>query len=255
MLHRKVNHKASGSLIANAFGAATARHAAGRVVSAAVAVISSALLLAAPAAAAPWWVAWEGNDSPENEGRERMISNEPSKRVIEDGIMTIDGMDTGGGWDAYRRSLEADLDPAPGELFILRWRLRIDAVEGASYDPAVSIATHDAWRATFFFARSRVWSLRENVLINFTPGEFHAWELRSWNMRQYELRLDGEIVRQGQFVRVPGSASYLDWGDWGGFPGRSRSAWDYVRFGVVPEVETRGLVVILGLMAARVRRL
>jgi len=231
------------------------RQMAARRFSAAVAVAFAALLLAPTAAATPWWVAWEGNDFPENEGWERTIYGEPAQRTLEGGIMTLDSLGTTGGWDAYQLSLGDNLEPDPGERFILRWRMRVDAVEGGPRDPIVSFVTHDWWMATFFFAVNKVWLMEENVLINFTPGEFHAWELRSWDMRQYDLRLDGQLVRQGHFVRIPaGPVSYLGWGDGGGHS-RSRSAWDYVRVGVVPEVETSGLVVVLGLMAARVRRL
>ena len=225
---------------------------AGRRSSAAVAVAFAALLLAPPAAATPWWVAWEGNDFPENEGWERTIYGEPAQRTLDNGVMTLDSLATAGGWDAYQLFLGGNLDPGPGELFIMRWRLRVEAIEGGNWDPTVYIMSDDAWIISFHYSMNRLWSTFENVLLSFAPGVFHSWELRSANMRQYELYLDGGLVRQGQFGQavVP---SRLGWGDGGGLE-RSRSAWDYVHVGTLPEPGCVAALVIVGICAAGVRR-
>ncbi len=71
------------------------------------------------------------------------------------------------------------------------------------------------------------------MLVEFKPGAFHEFELRSADMRGYELYADGAFAVEGVFFESlfgPGI-----W--WGDFVRGSSSlaAWDYFRFGVVPE--------------------
>src|SRR5262245_3165514 len=106
-------------------------------------VFLSGLLLAATvsARAEQYWVAWEGNDYPENEGWERIVDGPgPATRSIHEGVMTLDGR-----WDRqvddYYR-MDRTLDPGMGESFVLQWRVRVVEVIGnplGLYDAGVGI--------------------------------------------------------------------------------------------------------------------
>jgi hypothetical protein len=208
------------------------------------------------ACATPYWVAWEGNDFPENQGWERSVYNNPDVRTLADGMMTLDGLNTGGGWDGYEQHLQGNLDPDPGEVFIMRWRMRVETIQGGNYDPIVFVSSDDAWDVSFHYAMNRIHSPGEGpggTVIPFAPGVFHTYEFMSPDMRTYELRIDGQLVRNGFFQHLVGP-SWLGWGDGGGLE-RSRSTWDYFRVGVaVPETSSFGVLLSLGVAATSVRR-
>ena len=46
--------------------------------------------LVIPAGAEPYWIAYEGNDFPENEGWERYVTGPPAVRWLEDGSLFVD---------------------------------------------------------------------------------------------------------------------------------------------------------------------
>jgi hypothetical protein len=219
-------------------------------------VLQAGILLASPVQAIPYWFAWEGNDFPENQGWTRTVYNNPDMRTLADGMMTLDGLNTGGGWDAYERHLGGALDPDPGEVFIMRWRMRVEAIQGGSYDPVVGVFSDDAWNVEFHYAMNRIHSPGEGpggVVIPFEPGVFHTYQFTSLDMRTYELRIDGQVVRNGFFQRLI-ATSWIVWGDGGGLE-RSRSSWDYFRIGVaVPETGSFGVMALLGVAATGVRR-
>ncbi|MBK9128421.1 MAG: hypothetical protein IPM13_11585 [Phycisphaerales bacterium] len=208
MSHRKIDHEASGSLIANAFGAATARHAAGRAVSAAVAVISSALLLAAPAAATPWWVAWEGNDFPENEGWTHYFGNwngpgqGQAVRTLENGALKIDSLHDTGVYDYVQRlHSSAGFERGPGELFVAQWRMVLEIAVGAPWGVTSGFYT-EGWGVGFRFSVDSLRSIHEPWLpgVSIIPGMFHYYELRSSDMRPYTLLIDGVPRVEGSFT-------------------------------------------------------
>jgi hypothetical protein len=219
-------------------------------------VLQAGLLLASPVQAIPYWFAWEGNDFPENQGWTRTVYNNPDVRTLADGMMTLDGLNTGGGWDAYQRFFGGQLDPDPGELFIMRWRMRVEAIEGGNWDPIVYVLSDDAWMVSFHFSLNRIWSSVEGpggTLIPFEPGQSHSYEFQSQDMRTYSLLIDGSLIHTGQFSQNIGP-SELGWGDGGGVT-RSRSTWDYFRVGVAaPEASTVTVLTVLGVAATGVRR-
>ncbi len=221
-----------------------------------VGVLSTIILLASVAGATPYWITWEGNDYPENEGWERSVYNNPDVRTLGGGMMTLDGLNTGGGWDGYEQHLQGSLDPDPGEVFIMRWRMRVEAIQAGSYDPSVFVFSDDAWNVEFHYAINRIHSPGEGpggVVIPFAPGVFHTYEFRSPDMRTYQLWIDGQLVRNGFFRRLV-STSWVGWGDSGGFE-RSRSTWDYFRVGVaVPEASPLAAMALFGVAATSVRR-
>lgn len=100
--------------------------------------------------------------------------------------------------------------------------------------PGVYVLSDDSHAVGFVFDEDTLWSLYErNVSASFEPGIFHQFELRSGNMRSYELYIDDDLVIEGAFG-ASFSETSVGWGDI--VRGSSSLAeWDYFRFGVVPE--------------------
>ena len=192
------------------------------------------------AAGEPYWIAYEGNDFPENEGWERVHGDENghnqggAERWIEDGALVIDSRRHIEIYDSY--TMSRAVNPGPGELFLMRWRLKVDEVS-AFYDPSVVVFSDDSWVVAFNFSESLARSgFESGVSVEFDPGVFHDFELSSWDMRTYELTIDGTTALTGDFVPVF-TASEVSWGDgWQGAASLAR--WDYFEFGVVPEMQS-----------------
>jgi len=184
----------------------------------------------------PYWVAWEGNDFPENEGWERYhygAKGPSADRSLTGGIMTLDGLASIEIVDGYR--LDRPLDPGPGEEFVVRWGLRVNEVASDyPYDPGLAVYSDDAWHFVLVIGVDEVHSVLEQEEIGFEPGVFHAWEFRSRDMRSYTLLVDGSVIRTGSFLASGAVESRVDWGDVVA-GANSHSDWDYFRFGVVPE--------------------
>jgi len=185
----------------------------------------------------PYWVAWEGDDFPENEGWERRMNGEgPALRTLADGVMNIDGLWSTQVDDFYR--LNRPLDPEAGEMFVMQWRLRVNEVIGnplALYDPGVGLFSDQDNELTLVFGVDFVRSYHEEgVVIPLGPGVFHEYEVRSSDMVNYELLIDGYPIHAGEFWTPNFRRSGVDWGDYARGAGSSAD-WDYFRFGVVPE--------------------
>ncbi len=196
------------------------------------------LALGSPVAADEYWVSYRGNDYPENEGWRRVFSDKNGHkgqggaiRSLEDGALVLDSLRSVNIVDFYEMS--RPLDPDPGELFIMRWRLRIDSVPGY-FDPGMGVFSDGFKAAAFEFRESDLRSTFEpNVSVPFEPYEFHVFQLTSSDMDRYELSIDGAPVHSGLFRSTAGF-SRIGWGDviQGG---TSLTRWDYFEFGVVPE--------------------
>ena len=216
--------------------------------------IAAALgMLVAQAGAAPYWISWEGNDFPENEGWERIVNGpQPAERTLADGIMTMDGLADRQIDDYYR--MERLIDPGPGEEFVMQWRIRVDEIIGhplALYDPGVAVWSDDDWEVSLLFGTDFVYSFHENILISVDPDVYHTWEFRSSDMRTYDLMVAGALIHTGFFWEPTFERSKVTWGD------KARGAasladWDYFRFGVVPEPSS-ALLIAVGLLAGRDR--
>ena len=211
--------------------------------------------LSAPATAAPYWVAWEGNDFPENEGWERIINGpQPAERTLADGIMTMDGLADLQIDDYYR--MDRPLDPEPGEEFVMRWRLRVDAVIGSPLtrkDPGIGVSSDEDWQLLLVFGVDFIRSFHEDVVLPFEAGAFHEFEVRSSDMQAYVLWIDGENVYTGSFWEPSFRQSRIEWGDYTR-GAASLADWDYFRFGVVPEPRTFTLLLALACAAHTLRR-
>ena len=84
----------------------------------------------------------------------------------------------------------------------------------------------------------------------FEPGVFHEFELRTRDMRDYELYIDGNLAISGSFwLSLTWSRAF--WGD-SIQGGASLARWDYFRFGVVPEPNS--LLALLAIAPCVLRR-
>jgi hypothetical protein len=201
-------------------------------------VLSLAFLLAIAARAEEYWIAYEGNDFPENEGWTRTFTDANGQvgqggavRTLNEGTLSLDSRESLWIVDFYQRFRA--VDPAPGELFRMEWRAFFDHV-GPTVDPGVSVFSDQFSAVGFEFTETSIRSVFEQGnTATFVPGLFHEFTLLSTNMQQYELSIDGSLAMVGNFVAVS-NASRVGWGDviQGGV---SVSEWDYMRFGVVPE--------------------
>lgn len=204
-------------------------------------VLSALGAWSSTAGAEPYWYAYEGDDLPENQGWTRNWGNwsgshqgDGAIRTVENGILTMDSLFDAGVYDYAFMERPNQMDPDPGETFVMEWRLKVDAVAGVWTDPGVSLGSDTAGRVGFGFYYDHLDSSFEtNVSASFTPGIFHEYRFLSHDMLSYQLFIDGELAIEGEFWQGL-TESYIAWGD--GVQGTaSRSHWDYFRFGVVPE--------------------
>jgi len=210
-----------------------------------LAVAAVLLLAAAAAPAEPYWITWEGADYPENQGWERITYGGGCDRWLEDGAMVLDGLASTDVSDFYR--LDASMDIGPDEFFLTEWRLRVDEVPGWE-DPGINMTSLDQAMLTIAYSADRFSILDEHIWIDFAPGVFHEYSLKSYDLVTYTLHIDGELAHTGQYTPA-GWDSCVQWGDYGQ-DFRSLSTWDYVRFGVVPEPASAllGLAALLVLL-------
>lgn len=186
------------------------------------------------AQAEQYWIAYEGNDFPENEGWVRYASDPPAERWLEDGSFFIDSRADVDITDSYAIPFaDGNLNPEPGEVFVMSWALLVE--ESHLWDPGVSVRSDDQWAVIFLFDEGSLLSVYEpEVYVEFEPGVFHEFELRSTDMRSYELYIDGEAAIEGAFFESLFSGAHVGFGDLAR-GGASLAAWDYFRFGVIPE--------------------
>ena len=205
------------------------------------------LVLAASATAEPYWISYDGNDFPENEGWERTFCDQDgivgqggAIRSLEDGALVLDSRESTMIVDFYE--MQQPIDPGPGEMFVMEWRLRVDDVS-AREDPGIAIFSDDSYGLAFELSTSYIASVFESdVTISFEEGVFHSFAIHSADMRSYELTIDETLAYSGVFTDVFMS-SRMNWGD--GVQGAaSLATWDYVRFGVIPEPSSWLLLVV-----------
>lgn len=195
-------------------------------------------LLVAVVSSAPadqYWVSYEADGVyPEACGWSRRTDYGGAQRWFEDGALVLDSRASLMIDDSYSMSRPQALDPSPGEVFVMQWRLRVDESQGP-WDQSVGFFS-DERRAVFLdFAYAAVWDgVEGHIAATFSPGVFHEFELRSADMLTYELYIDCATAYSGAFTVPLVDSSRVAWGD-GTQGGASLARWDYFRFGVVPE--------------------
>jgi hypothetical protein len=161
------------------------------------------------ATAEPYWITYEGNDLPENEGWERHWGNDEGAhegdgaiRTVEDGILTMDSLYDLRVYDYACHYLYGELDPDPGELFVAEWRGLVDEVLGDHYDAKVGISSDDDWQLGIACFPDHILSKFEDVEIPIEPGMFHEYRVLSWDMQTYDL---GETASAAQRISLTGT--------------------------------------------------
>jgi len=203
-------------------------------------------LLGSVASADQYWIAYEGNDFPENEGWTRLWNGPFAERWIEDGALVIDARESASTCEWYNWYPDT-VAPDPGELFVLQWRSKIEDFTGGWLGTTVSVFSDDCWAVGFHMNNDTIRSAFEpGVSAEFEPDEFHQFQLLSTDMRSYELYIDDMLAIQGSFWESLWSNRF-GWGETT-TGSSSLSRWDYVRCGVVPEPRTT--VTMLALSAA-----
>jgi len=198
------------------------------------------LLLAGalPGIAAPFWVAYEGNDYPENEGWVRNYGNEigpgvgGAERTVEDGVLTIDSLRDDWIFDFSRHRFQSD--PAPGETFVAEWRVFVDPRSDVGDAEVVIARGAEPAHVAFELASDSVRVLPGDVTVPLAPEQFHRFRFESQDMQTYTLQIDDALTLDGYFEDFTLLQGFVVFGD--GVQGRqSRSQWDYFRYGIVPE--------------------
>jgi len=195
----------------------------------------------AVAQASPYWVAYEGDDFPENVGWERRRDPQWfSTRRIEDGALVIDSSANERIYDYY--AIERRVNPDPGEVFVAEWRVQTTIVSSpfGLNDVSVDLARDGGGIVAFYIFSDHISSDREHWSMPITPGEFHQFRLTSSDMLSYDLYVDGTFARTGVWDLESLNESFVAWGDTAQGAGVTTiSEWDYFRFGVVPEPSAR----------------
>ena len=118
--------------------------------------------LALPAAAEPYWITYEGNDLPENEGWQRVFGNwqGPGQvgdaRTVENGILTIDSMADDGVYDFAYYDMQGHMNPDPGEMFVATWRMRVIETINNCYEQSIGFARDGRGSLWFYYSSDHI---------------------------------------------------------------------------------------------------
>jgi hypothetical protein len=201
-----------------------------------VTMLAGALVVTS-AGADTYWIEYEASSGlfPEQDGSgwTRHHGWPPDERWFEEGWLVLQGMTIPADVDYYEMLMNGALDPqGPDEIFVCRWKVRVDALSLGYYDPGVCISADDNWLVSFSLSLDRVYSdFEPGVSASFEPDVPHTFELRSPNMRTYVLSIDAVPAIAGEFWESL-EGSYVAWGD-GWYPMGSISRWQFLGFGVI----------------------
>ncbi len=209
-----------------------------------VAIVICLFVLSASARAQPFWISWEGDAYPEQEGWTRYTRAGGAERTLQDGALTLDSMASWEIVDEYY--IDRPLSLAPGESFRMDWRVRVDDVLG-DFDPAVILRAGGA-EVILNYSTTRIYSTLEGAWVaEFAPAVYHDYSLTTSDFSTYALSIDGQATYTGCLVGpLPGAS--VCWGDCTEGPS-SVSAWEYFQFGIVPE-PSAGFILGLAVLAA-----
>jgi hypothetical protein len=175
-------------------------------------------LFAGGAHASTYWIEYDAATGlfPEEDGSgwTRHHGWPADEHWFEDGWLVLQGMTIPADVDYYEMLMNGALDPqGPEEVFVSRWKVRVDALSLGYDDPAVCISSDDNWLVVFSLSLDTVYSVCEpGVSAPFEPNVPHAFELRSTNMRTYLLLIDSVAAIAGEFWESP-EGSYVAWND------------------------------------------
>ena len=208
-----------------------------------------ALTLAANSASAdPYWIAYEGNDFPENVGWDRHWGvhvppgdpNSTPDRSIEDGVFVLDTTSDIWLYDYYE--IDRAIDPELGETFVAEWRVAVDELL-VYWDTTLVIARDDPpGDVTLRFGVDSVLVYTEDIEFQIGAG-YHDFRFESQDMREFDLFLDGSHLHHGLFESESLLQSFVAFGN-GAAGASALSRWDHVRFGVIPEPKAWAVAVL-----------
>jgi hypothetical protein len=203
------------------------------------------LLGANLARADPFYLRYDATETfPEQDGWTR-YGQDPEhleKRSLEDGWLTLDGLESYSIMDYYTGGSPA-FDLQPGEELRVAWRmqtLRTDLVSDYQTDPGVFVINGarqyaDLYIGTDFVANGGYGWGEPDHRLWFNGGIPHTYLLTSADMQSFTLYVDGGIAFSGQFLFEamigPNCACFGD----AATGLRSLSIWDFFEVQVVPE--------------------
>jgi hypothetical protein len=204
-------------------------------------VLAAAFCAVGAAKAEQFWIAYEGDDYPENRGWERVWGDDNgpysggANRSVADGIFTLDSLSNIQICDFYKT--QRTIDPVPGEVFVAEWRVRLDP-SSDSRDVGVGICRALSPGSAYFYIgpTSMYWGTDpwSGVTIGLEEAVFHSYRFESADMQSFVLTIDDTISLNGYFRDNTTLQYSVGFGDC--VQGeRSLSQWDYFRYGIVPE--------------------
>jgi hypothetical protein len=197
--------------------------------------------------AEPYWIRYDAALGlfPEQDGWTRYASDPPAERWLEDGKLFIDSRADWFITEQYGEFRPGMTTLNPGETFLMHWRVKVDQIIGYA-DPGVGVQSEDQHLIILKMGMDFIELAYGDTRATFAPGEWHEFELRSANMTDYELWVDGVFgFSAAALDDTPGTPT-VAWGDLSSHC--SLSEWDYFEFGVVPEPS--GALLLLATCAA-----
>lgn len=197
-----------------------------------------------------YWIAYEGNDFPENEGWTRGFSAGGANRYIEDGALVIDSLASTDVYDDYQ--WVGLTNPEAGETFVMQWRSLVEQ-QTTWFDASITLArSGPPGDLTVLLGPDTVLMLDQWTEFQITPGLWHEYHLQSADMENFSLSVDGDLAISGTFQTPSILSAFVSFGDsWVGSASLSR--WDYFRFGVVPEPPSDLLIAVVAFCIWRKR--
>ncbi|MBL8877567.1 MAG: hypothetical protein JNG88_00480 [Phycisphaerales bacterium] len=205
-----------------------------------------ALALASNAALAdPVSIVYEGDDYPENVGWQRFTQYGGAERALRDGVLTLDSMSSRDIADYYQQPWLRD--PESGELFVAEFRVRVQT-EDLFPDNGIIIARGEHFGyVELLVGYDQLIVLPHFAILPLAPATWHGFTLRSSDMVDFDLFVDGALAHSGTFETETLNRGFCGFGD-GVVNASSYTEWDYARFRIIPEPASFAGFAITGLL-------
>ena len=170
-----------------------------------------------------------GGPFPDDQGWVRYFGPEEIvTRSVQEGVFILQAEENGD-WETYAAEMDNTLNPEPGELLYIEWRMIVDD-ENVFGDTIMGVAL-DNFGGVLCLSTGvdHVRDLEGFEWYDYTAGVFHTFLVVSANLVDYDLFVDGEYAFSDVFKLPTSLNSFVDWGD--GTTTYSSSRWEYVRFG------------------------
>jgi len=145
-------------------------------------------------------------------------------------------------WESYSSEDMGPVNPEPGEYLYVQWRMMV-VTDPSAGDPRVGVALDDfAGVMAVNLTRDWIRDYEGGETYYFTAGEFHTFVIRSVNLLDYDLFVDGQYAFSDVFKTPTSLDSFVCWGD--GSTLCSTSLWQYFRCGGAPlgDIDINGRV-------------